>query len=895
MNCAQIWNWRLQRGLSPRDAEYAARRAFGNKTFVKEEVRRAWGGIWFEDLVQDARHTVRYLRKSPGFTITAVLSLAIGIGANTAIFTVIDAVLLKSLPVRDPQTLIVVGPAHGSGNGSGIPLDGSFSLYSYDLYKHLRTTHVFAELCAVQSTHETDVGVRRAGWSETELGHAKLISGNYFDVLGVKAALGRSIAPADDAAFASPAAVVSFRYWKGRLGGKSSIVGSNISVGGTSFTIVGVAPPDFYGEELEPDPPDFWLPLSADRWLNHQRALIDQPDEHWLYLIGRLAPDVSVAEAQIRLSSALRNWLLSREGSKISAEDCAEIMRAHVELTPGGSGIIHMRRNYGVTLRLLLGISLVVLLITCANISNLLLARGTARATETSVRLALGANRWRLTRQLLTESLVLALAGGAVGLFLAESGTKLLIALFFRGTEYVPISASPDLRILSFAFVLSCSSAMVFGLLPAFRMTSRIAPVIRGASAGIKGSRLSARSFGLGAVLVVTEVALSLVVLAGAATFARSLANLSGQHFGFDRNRVLILNVDTRHAGYSYTHLRSLYRELYSRLNALPGVKSASFSFYSPFNGCCSQFSISVQGYTPKPNEHVHARLNRVSPRYFQTLGTRLLLGRDFAERDFLGSQPIAIVTEEFVRLYLPKQNPIGKHFGIGGARHAGDLEIVGVVADAKYDDPHEDIMPMAFFPLLQDKSSDMPLSSDESNFVQVIEIRSAGRAETIASEVRHALAEIDPGLPVLTIRTLSEDVNLMLNRENVIASLAVFFGFVALVLSCLGLYGLMAYSVQRRTSEIGIRMALGARRGSVIRMVVREALAQGLAGILIGIPVAFAALGLIANQLFGVSPNDPKYCGAAAVILLLCMTGGACVPALRAARVDPLIALRYE
>src|SRR5581483_3431741 len=407
-----------ERGLSPRDAEYAARRAFGNKTFVKEEVRRAWGGIWFEDLVQDARHTVRYLRKSPGFTITAVLSLAIGIGANTAIFTVIDAVLLKSLPVRDPQTLIVVGPAHGSGNGSGIPLDGSFSLYSYDLYKHLRTTHVFAELCAVQSTHETDVRVRRAGWSETELGHAKLISGNYFDVLGVKAALGRSIAPADDAAFASPAAVVSFRYWKGRLGGKSSIVGSNISVGGTSFTIVGVAPPDFYGEELEPDPPDFWLPLSADRWLNHQRALIDQPDEHWLYLIGRLAPDVSVAQAQIRLSSALRNWLLSREGSKISAEDRAEIMRAHVELTPGGSGIIHMRRNYGVTLRLLLGISLVVLLITCANISNLLLARGTARATETSVRLALGANRWRLTRQLLTESLVLALAGGAVGLFL---------------------------------------------------------------------------------------------------------------------------------------------------------------------------------------------------------------------------------------------------------------------------------------------------------------------------------------------------------------------------------------------------------------------------------------------------------------------------------------------
>jgi predicted permease len=884
-----------ERGLSPDEARYSARRAFGNTTRIKEEVRRTWGGISFEDFVQDMRQTVRHLRKSPGFAATAILSLAVGIGANTAIFTVIDAVLLKSLPVRDPEKLVVVGPAHGSGSGSGIPSGGSFSLYSYDLYKHLEKTKLFDGLCAVPSTTLTDVGVQRAGWTQPELGQVRLVSGNYFDVLGVNAAVGRRIVPKDDSASAAPVAVLSFQYWKGRLRGNLSVIGSSINLGGISFTIIGVAPADFYGETLRPDPPDFWIPLSADRPLNRERALIDRPDEHWLYLMGRLAPGVSAAQAQTALTTAVRNWLLSREGSNISAEDRAEIMRTHIELTPGGSGIVHVRRNFGLTLRLLLGIALAVLLITCANISNLLLARATTRSAEISVRLALGAGRWRLLRQHLTESLTLALGGGALGLILAGGGTKLLIALFFRGSNYVPIQTRPDLRILAFTFLVSCSAAVAFGLLPSIRMTSHIAPSIRGASPGIKGSSLVGRRIGLGAFLIVAEVALSLIVLAGAGTFARSLANLTGQQFGFDRDHVLVVNVDMMHAGHDLGRLGPLYRELYSRLNALPGVKSASFSFYSPFNQCCSAFSISVQGYTPKSGDHIHARLNRVSPGYFQTLGTRVLAGRTFDEHDYRGSQPLAVVTEEFVRRFLPNENPIGRRFGIGGARHAGDLEIVGVVANSKYDSPWEETTPMAFFPLLQDKSSYEPLSSDDSNFIQIIEVRSAARPETIASEVRHALAEIDPNLPVLRVSTLSANIDLMLNRENVIATLAIFFGFIALALSCLGLYGLMAYSVQRRTSEIGIRMALGAPRASVTRMVLHEALLQAAAGILIGVPAAFAALRLVSNQLYGVSSNDPQYSSGAALILLLCVTLAAYVPALRAARIDPLIALRYE
>jgi macrolide transport system ATP-binding/permease protein len=884
----------VEKGLSPDEARYAAKRALGNPTLIREAVRTTWGGIWLEDFVKDVQYTCRALRKSPGFTVTAVLSLAVGIGANAAIFSIINAVLLKSLPVRDPQGLLVLGPAHGSGSQSGMPANGLFSLFSYDLYKHLQNTHAFGELCAVQSTTETGLSVRRQNSDRPELAQARLVSGNYFDVLGVEAALGRAIHPDDDSASAAPVAVVSFRYWKGTLGATSSVIGSTIYVGRTSFTIIGVAPPSFYGETLRPDPPDLWLPLSADRELNEQRALIDEPTEHWLYLIGRLSSGISATQAQGRLTAALRNWLLTRSAPGVSAEDRATMMRAHVELTPGGSGIMHMQRDYALSLRLLLGISLVVLLITCGNIANLLLARGTARTAETTVRLALGASRWRLVRQSLTESLVLALAGGALGLASASPATHVLIALFFRGADYLPIQTAPDLRALAFTFTLSCAAAVVFGLLPALRATSKLAPTIKGASPGIKGSRLSSRAFGIGATLIVSEVALALVLLSGAGMFARSLAKLGGQQFGFNRSRVLVVNVDMLHAGYEHSRLASLYQALYIRLNSLPGVKTASLSYYSPFNQCCWGFSVSVQGHTPKTNEPTHALLNRVSPGYFRTLGTNLLLGRTIDEHDSPESTLVAVVTDEFVRRFLPKQNPLGARFGIGGARHAGDFQIIGVVQDAKYDSPRDEAVPMAFFPLLQPIPG-TPASSDESHFINTIEVQSPESPQSIAGEVRRAIADVAPGLAVLRVSTLSDDVNLMLNKENAVATLAMFFGGVALMLSCLGLYGLMTYTVQRRTSEIGIRIALGAPRASVLRMIIRDALIQGLVGLAIGIPAAIGAARLVTSQLYGVRANDPAYFLTAALILFLCIVASASTPALRAARIDPLRALRYE
>ena len=876
-----------RRGMTPEDARLAARRAFGGVEQTKELHRDARSFRWIDDARRDLQYAVRTLRKAPGFTAVAVLTLALGIGANAAIFTLIDAVLMKSLPVHDPGGLVMLGDARSSGVGTRP--HGSFPVYSHALYQHLRDANVLDGLCAFQSA-DAQVSVRRSGWSAARPAGARLVSGNYFEVLGVNAAAGRTIAPFDDSPSAPPVSVVSFRYWKDTLNGDPSVAGSTIDLNGVAVTIVGVAAPEFYGDRLQPDPPSFWLPISADRQLDPQRMVVDDPDQYWLYLMGRLMPDVSAAQEQARLTVALQSWLLTREGSSVSAERRREISNSRVELNPGRSGVPHVQRNYSQTLQLLLGISAAVLLITCANLAGLLLARGAARRAERSVRLSLGASRGRLLRQSLTESLTLALAGGALALLVASAGTRLLVVLVFRGAEYVPIHIVPDVRVLAFTFALSCGAAIVFGLLPAIRMSSDIAPAVRGGAPGVRGSVLSHRRFGLGQALIIGEVALSLVLLAAAVSFARSLANVAGQAFGFDHEHVLIIDVDPGLARYEYSRLAPLYQQMDSRLSSLPGVKSASFSRYSPFNGCCWAFTVAVEGYTPKPQENTSVLLNRVSPRYFETLGTKVLRGRAFDAHDTPVSRRVAVVTEAFLHRFLLTGDPIGRRFGIGG-RNSGDLEIIGVVEGAKYDDPREEPAPMAFLPLLQVK----PGEEVSSTFINAIEVRSAGNPTAIAGQVRQALADIDPRLPVLRIDALSDQIGRALSQEIVIADLAVFFGLVALMLTCIGLYGLMAYVVQRRTSEIGVRIALGARPRAVMGMMIRDALAQGVVGLLIGIPAAFAVTQLVANQLYGVSATDPKNCAAAALVLILCITIAAYVPARRASLIDAMKALRHE
>ncbi len=866
----------------------------GVSSSVIEDMRRV---NWIENLVQDLRYAIRTLIKAPGFAAVVLLSLALGIGANTAIFTLVDAVLLKSLPIRDPAHLLLLGNIRTWGSVGG--QTGSFSVFSYDLYKHLRDdTKVFDGLCAFGS-EDYPVTVQRAGSPSLQAARAKVVSGNYFDVLGVGTVLGRTLVPSDDTASAPPVAVVSFRYWKEKLGGDAAVIGGIFEVRGVPVTIAGVAAPGFYGETLETDPPAFWLPLAADRRINRRRTVIDSLDQHWLFLTGRLKPGIGKPQAEARLTAALENWLMTWEGAQISPERRREITKSYVELTPGGSGITHMQRRYAETLRLLIGISILVLLIMCANIANLLLARGTARNAESSVRLALGASRVRLIRQSLTESLALALSGAALGLLFASLGTKLLMELLFRGAEYVPIQTAPDLLVLAFTFVLSIAAAVGFGLLPAMRLTrSEIAPVLKGTSRGTRGSVSRRGKFRAGNALIVGQIALSVVLLAGAGLLARSLANLTDQQFGFERQHVLAVSIDPATARYEYNQLGVLYQRLYSRLNSLPGVRSASFSLYSPFNDCCWSSGISVEGYTPRQKDGMSAFWNRISPRYFETLGTKILLGRAIDERDTPTARRVAVVTQAFAERYFPNENPIGKRFGIGDDSHRGDLEIVGVVENAKYHSPRDEPARMAFLPLLQvgPEASEQPQSPEyRSNFIHALEVRTAGDPAGFGGEVREALREVDPNLTVLRLATLPDQISRTLNQENVVAELATFFAFLALLLACIGLYGLMAYTVERRTSEIGIRMALGAPRGAVLGMIIREIWVQAMIGLAIGIPTALAAGRLIASQLYDVKASDPTTSGAAALMLLVCLTIAGYLPALRASGIDPVQALRHE
>ena len=884
------------RGVDSDEARRQAWLRFGGLSRVEEECRDERRVRLIENVVQDLRLAIRRMSRDRGLTAVALISLALGIGANAAIFTLMNAVFLRSLPVRNPAGLLLLGDARSQGFSASI--HDSVSAYSWDLYKHLRDADILESLAAFQSADNTVFSIRRPGWTSSSLAVVKPVSGNYFGVLGVDAAMGRTIATSDDLESATPTAVVSYRYWMERLDGSSGVVGSTISINGSPFSIIGVAAKGFFGDTLQPNPPSLWVPVSSIRRISPEAgSALDMPDMHWLYLIGRLKPGVSSVQARERLTAALQNWALSREGSNPSPEDLQRIKGTYIEFTPGGGGISHMRRDYSQTLWLLLGISLAVLTITCVNLANLLLARGTGRRIEDAVRHALGASRGRLIQQSMTESLTLAIAGGALGLMVGSEGVTLLLTLLFGTAHDIPIPTTPDIRVLAFTFVLSCAAAIFFGLLPALRVNAEIAPEIRRGSPGISGSALSLRRFGIGKTLIVLQVALALVVLAGAGSFARSLENLSHQSFGYNREHALIVRVDPIVAGYKYEQLGALYERLLSRLNAIAGVKSASLSTYSPFNGCCWSFSIAVEGLDPKENDDASAMLNRVSPRYFESIGTRVLQGRVFNERDTPGSQPVAVVNEVFVRHYIPGGNPIGKHFGIGNESTRNDIEIIGVVENAKYTQPRDDSRPMAFLPLLQLKAGAGAMRTGQygSNFISAIELRSANDPAAIAHDVRQVLTEIDPGLLVINVTTLSDDVLRSLSRETVIAILAVFFGVLALVLACVGLYGLMAYIVQRRTGEIGIRIALGADRGQVIEMVLREALAQAITGVFIGIPVAFVTLHLVANQLFGVNPMDVRDSAIAALALVLCITVAAFIPAYRASRVDPLVALRHN
>ena len=837
-------------------------------------------------LMQDLRYAFRRLRQSPGFTAVCVITLALGIGANTAIFTLVDAIMLKSLPVANPREL------YRLGNDRNCCLLGGFQdnwgIFSYPLYQQFRDhTPEFSGLAAFQGGLPS-LSVRRNGTSgpaEPYIG--EFVSGNYFSTFGLGPFAGRVIAPEDDKLNAPAVAVMSYRTWQQHFGLDPTVVGATFTMNTIAYTVVGIAPPGFFGDQLRPDPPDFWLPLATEPALSGQNSVLNNRGLHWLYIIGRLKPGARPASVQSEVTVALQHWLSTLPD--LTPHDRSELGKQHIIVVPGGGGVANLQQETAAGLRLLMMISGLVLLIACANIANLLLARGAATRFETAIRVALGAPRHRLIRQSITESILLGILGGLAGLFVAFEGTRTLLLIAFRGAHYVPVNPLPSLPVLGFAFLLAFVTGIVFGVAPAWITSySDPADVLRGSGRSTRDrSSLPRKS------LVVLQVALSAVLLIGAGLLSQTLRNLENQRFGFETQGRLIVRVNPALAGYKVEKLYGLYQQLEQRLPQIPGVVSASYSIYSPMKGETWGLGIHIEGHPP--DERIGASFDRVGPHYFETIGSRLLRGRVIGDEDTPTSRHVAVINETFAHKFFPKEDPIGQHFGMGDASNSGDLEIVGIVEDAKYSDAREPAYPTFFMPFLQ-MAKDPKLSfMVGSHFMGDIELRVAGKPENLEYAVRRALADIDPNLTVLDIMSLTEQVDRNFNQDRLIARLTELFGLLALVLACVGLYGVTAYSVARRTSEIGIRMALGADRISVLGLVLRGALIQLALGLAVGIPVALAGGRLLGNQLYGVKGHDPLILGLAAVVLAACALLAAFVPARRAASIDPMQALRTE
>jgi macrolide transport system ATP-binding/permease protein len=845
-------------------------------------------------LIQDIRYSLRQLVKSPAFTLTAIITLALGIGANTAIFTLVQGILLRSLPVADPARLYRIGDTDDCCvNGGFVGDNGDFDIFSYDLYLHLKNSAPeFEQLAAVQAGQWT-WSVRRGNGLPKSL-RLEFVSGNYFSTLGLGPYLGRVLSETDDQPSAAPATVLSYRSWQTEFAADPTIVGSTVFIQTKPFTIVGIAPPAFFGDRVSDSPPDFWVPLQTEPYIRSDSSILHHPDSHWLYPIGRVRPGTDVTALQQRLSMALRNWLSSREAYTQNG-GLAIIPKQHVIVVPGGGGIQSMQQEAGKGLNMLMILSTVVLLIACANIANLLLARSTTRRADMAIRMAMGASRVRLVRQIITESVLLSMIGGLAGLAVAYAGSQTILALAFPDARNIPISASPSLPVLGFAFLVSLATGVLFGAAPAWLSShSQPAEVLRGSNRTTKDSAsLPQRA------LVVFQAALSLVLLAGAILMGKSLANLENQNFGVTTANRYVLHFDPSGAGYTIDRLPSLYRQIEDRFNALPGVASIGMAMYSPLEGDNWGECVIQQGHpAPGPNAHCGSTWDRVSPGFLDSIGVPIVHGRGLSDHDTASSPQVAIVNQTFVKRFFPDKDPIGQHFGIDYPQYSGNWEIVGVFRDFKMNNPREPVRPVFLRPFTQYftyKEPQLTSTENESMFVRAMIVSFAHPPSDADALIRRTLASIDPNLTVMDLRTFSSQVAGNFNEDRLVARLTSLFGILALVLASVGLYGVTAYFVARRTGEIGIRMALGATRSGVVSMVLRSALWQILFGLALGIPAALFAGHLMESQLYGVGQYDPAALLFSALVLALCAAVAGFIPARRAASIEPMQALRTE
>jgi len=841
------------------------------------------------------RFALRQFQKSPGFAATIILTISLGIGANTAIFTLVQGILLKSLPVANPASLYRVGDLDDCCvNGGFINDNGDFDLFSYDLYRHFQdNTPEFEQLAAFQSGQ--NMMNIRVGSTMAKAERTEYVSGNYFSTFGVGAYAGRMFQSSDDVPGAAPVAVISYAAWQTSHAADGNVVGSTFFVQSHPVTIVGIAPPGFFGDRINSNPPALWLPLNSEPVLEGETSILKQAPSNWLYVLGRFKPGVAPKALEAKISSLLRQWLATQPAYTLNGND-KEIPKQHVVLTPGGGGIQNLQQETGDGLHLLTWISALVLLVACANIANLLLARGTARRAETSIRTALGAERSSLIGQALTESVLLSVAGGIIGIGIAYVGARMILTLAFPEATQMPIQATPSPVVLGFAFLLSLATGVAFGIVPAW-ISSHADPAeaLRGLNRSTGDRSLLPQK-----ALIVLQGALSLVLLVGAGLMTQTLRNLEKQNFGIATANRYVIHIDPMGAGYTVDSVRALNQRLEDEFKALPGVRKVGLALYSALEGNNWGEGVQIEGRpAPGPEEHNGSSWDRVSPGFFETIGQPILRGRGFTDQDTATSRMVAVVNQAFVKKFFPNEDPIGHHFGTFDHKYASSYEIVGIVADAKYNNPRDAYRPMYFRPMTQLKSDvtekNFLIAESRSLFPNSITVQYVGDTASLESMARRTLANINPDLTIVSFKSLDYQVADNFNGERLISRLTGLFGLLALTIASVGLYGITSYSVARRTNEIGVRMALGANRGNVVSLVMSRALLLVAVGLAIGIPIALLAGRLMRTQLYGVRTYDPMTLAAAVVVLSSSAALAGFIPARRAASIEPMHALRVE
>jgi predicted permease len=850
-----------------------------------------------QKLFSNLRYTVRQFRRSPVFAAAAILTLALGIGGTTAIFTLVHAVMLRSLPVSEPGRLYRVGDGDDCCVEGG-PQD-RWGFYSFPLYERLKAaTPEFEEVAAFQAGGWL-LSVRRESELAPRPVRSEYVTGNYFSMLGVRAFGGRMLSPDDDRAGAPPAAVLSYRIWQTSYGGDPSVVGSTFIVEGHPFTVIGVAPPGFFGETRRSDPPDLWLPLQQEPLINGPGELLHQSVAAWLRVIGRLRPGASIAGMAPRLTGVLRQWMQHDAGypSNWMPEIIQTLPRQVINVVPAGIGVAVMKEEYGRSLQILLSVCGLVLLIASANVANLLLARAVTRRGLTALRLALGATPWQIVAQALTESVLLAIGGGIVGLLVAVGGARLLLTLAFHSAHFLPISPMPSFVVLAFSFGLALLTGVIFGAVPAwFATRTHPAEALHGSGRGT-----SDRSSFTRQGLLIVQATLSVVLVAGATMLARSLNKLEHQDFGYQVQGRLLVELHNPPASYTQAKLAALYRELEIRLNRLPGVRGSGLALYNPLTDNWGEL-IYVAGHpAPKSSEEAGSSWDRVSSNYLQNFGIAGLRGRAFTAADNETTEPVAIVNEAFVkRFFKSGEDPLDQHFGLDMPENSATFRIVGIVRDAKFAGfaLAKPARPMFYVPLAQSidyKQDLMKMVELHSHFIGGIMLVTNTPPGVLEPLLTRALAELDPNLTIVSVRTMEQQVALSFDQERAVASLAGLFGIIALLLAAVGVYGVTAYTVAQRTNEIGIRMALGADRAKVVQLVLRGAFKRVVIGLVLGLPLAIGAGRLISAQLYGVTSWDPFALTVAASALALCAFFATIIPASRAASISPMNALRIE